>query len=85
MASCGNESSPGFRAFLPDCRAYEMVTPPYLGGGVFHLQALSPEGDHAIVHAFSGLAETENVEEIDGPADSGAFYELSRTPAGWQT
>ncbi len=26
------EASPGFRAFMPDCRAYEMVTPPYEGG-----------------------------------------------------
>jgi hypothetical protein len=31
-AACANEASPGFRAYLPDCRAYEMVTPSYKDG-----------------------------------------------------
>src|ERR1700730_17995722 len=33
-ASCPpeTEASPGFRTSLPDCRAYEMVAPPFRGG-----------------------------------------------------
>jgi hypothetical protein len=85
MASCGNESSPGFRAFLPDCRAYELMTPPYRGGGNVTLRAVSPNGEHVIVKSFTGLAETENDEEVGGPQTSGAYYELSRTASGWST
>jgi len=31
-ASCPNEASSGFRADLPDCRAYELVAAPIKGG-----------------------------------------------------
>ena len=31
-ASCPNEASTGFRASLPDCRAYEFLTPSLKGG-----------------------------------------------------
>jgi hypothetical protein len=79
------EVSPGFRAFLPDCRAYELMTPPYRGGGNVTLRAVSPNGEHVIVKSFTGLAETENDEEVGGPQTSGAYYELSRTASGWST
>ena len=29
---CPNEASPGFRAYLPDCRAYELVSPVFRDG-----------------------------------------------------
>jgi hypothetical protein len=82
------EASPGFRSFLPDCRAYELVTPPYEGG----LQAgltvrgsvpLSPDGEHVLGTDFAGFAGAENVEGVSG--ELGAVYEFSRTPSGWST
>jgi hypothetical protein len=32
MATCPNEALTGFRPYLADCRAYEMVSPPYKAG-----------------------------------------------------
>jgi hypothetical protein len=82
------EASPGFRSELPDCRAYEMITPPYKGGWVAHgLQysppPVSPDGSHLIGLDFAGFAGTENLEQ--GGAQFGATYEFSRTPSGWTT
>jgi hypothetical protein len=31
-AACPNEASSGFRTYLPDCRAYELVSPVYKDG-----------------------------------------------------
>lgn len=75
------EATPGFRAYLPDCRAYELVTPPYKEGfELTGLGALSGDGSHVIVGgigAFAGSAGTSAPFEPN-------VYELSRVEGlGW--
>ena len=82
------EASPGFRSYLPDCRAYELVTPMYAGGQhskgpEVRLPPMSANGEHLLMVNYGGFAETENLEN-DG-YEYGALYELSRTPGGWST
>jgi hypothetical protein len=82
------EVSPGFRAFLPDCRAFELVTPPYQGGSpaltsFFRPPHISADGKHLVAYNFAGGAGAENDEQV--PNEYGAVYEFSRTPSGWST
>lgn len=88
-SDCGfeAESFPGFRSFLPDCRAYEMVTPAYTGGQVPYgysreLPSMAPDGERLISLDFGGFAGTEN-DENPG-FEEGAIYAFSRAPTGWQ-
>ena len=80
------ESSPGFRDYLPDCRAYEMVTPPYKEGAVLLAEpaAISRDGEHVIAGvpgSFSG--EDNQWFQLNANPDI-AVYEFARTDSGWQ-
>ena len=84
----GTEESPGFRAYLSDCRAFELVTPPYQGGQPVLWNARNPppvsaDGQHLIGIDFAGFAGTENEEQYG--LEYGAIYEFSRTSSGWIT
>jgi hypothetical protein len=88
--SCGEaETSPGFRTYMPDCRAYELVTPPYVGGQVpfgksgftSRLPSIAPNGERLLVIDFAGFAGTEQLEQSG--FEFGATYGLTRTPMGW--
>jgi hypothetical protein len=81
----GTESSPGFRAYLPDCRAYELVSPPYKNGGFFPLEdaatAIAPDGQRVMIATAGAFAGTGNSELIQTAPS--AAYELTRTSSGW--
>jgi hypothetical protein len=71
---------------LPDCRAYELVTPPYKEGVLVFPIAIprSEDGSHLIGSSLGAFAGDENVELGTG-GSLGAHYEFSRTGAGWTT
>jgi hypothetical protein len=89
MSSCvgASEASPGFRAFMPDCRAYELVSPRY-GAGALAAGAknrapwMSPDGESLLAISFGGLGQAEELKQ-EGSEELGEIYEFSRTPDGW--
>lgn len=81
-ASCANElirSQLGSLA-LPDCRAYEMATPPYKEGYPMFPNSFSSDGEKMILRSFATVAGEQGWGEI---AFGGAFYLGTRTPNGW--
>lgn len=63
---------------LPDCRAYELVSPPYEEGYAnIVVQAVSGDGDRMIVKSFGTFAELASEDGF------GSSYELVRTGSGW--
>jgi hypothetical protein len=80
------ETSPGFRSGLPDCRAFELVSPPYVAGTIVagvenEAPPMSPDGEHLLAVSFGAFAGTEDLAQ-DG-TEYGAIYEFSRSPGGW--
>ena len=88
-ARCGaeTEAALGFRAYLPDCRAFELVTPPYKEGGIVIQEpsgAISEDGSRVIVGVAGAFAGADNYLEDPGRNPSNVMYELMRGASGWQ-
>lgn len=91
-APCSNaQFRIGPSAGLPDCRAYELVSPPNTNGrqpsastigngtGNFRTELANPSGESLLYMTIAGaLPGTEGNGVGDG-------YEASRTPSGWST
>ena len=78
-------------ANLPDCRAYEMVTPPQKSGsligsvfgGGLPLPQIADSGADVMAISLQCLAGTESCTGIRG--QEGEPYEFARTSQGWVT
>jgi hypothetical protein len=79
-AFCPNEGLPGFVTSLPDCRAYEMVSPPFKDGqGIISPAAVSSDGSRVL--ASGGFGVFAGAEGNSGT--EGGFYMFTRTASGW--
>jgi WD40 repeat protein len=69
---------------LPDCRAYEMVTPPYKASGHFAAAAftINPSGSSLLLDITSAINGAEGFPNILGIAP-GEVYTTRRTASGW--
>jgi hypothetical protein len=89
--ACANEAlRAGLAANLPDCRGYEMVTPPQknsalIGAVLFgpSFPAIAEDGSHVIVPSVQCFAAAESC--IAHRGSEGELYEFSRTSGAWQT
>jgi hypothetical protein len=64
---------------LPDCRAYELVTPAYKDDGQVGVVGISPNGSSLVLKAFAGFAGVEGFPGVNN------YYATTRTEAGWST
>lgn len=87
IANAGNCPNEAIRAeqgstMLPDCRAYEQVTPPSKDSdGLWEITAVSPNGSSLLLGSDAAFAGDE---ANTGIVDS-SRYSMRRTESGWVT
>ncbi len=74
----------GASAHLPDCRAYELVSPPFKNAGEPELHWRNPNGSTLAMTMTTATPEAEGFEGLFG-FSPGEFYTIERTASGWKT
>lgn len=64
---------------LPNCFAYELVSPPSTAGQEPYFKALSPSGEDMLIGSAGGFADLENLNAI------ATMYRAQRGAGGWTT
>jgi hypothetical protein len=81
--NCANSAirrEQGIRAMiLPDCMAFEQVSPPMKYDSYARFPALSANGDRALLNIGASVADTPDFASVK------AYYVAVRTPSGWVT
>lgn len=74
----------GVAAPLPDCRAYELVSPSYKDAGLPYWEGYAPDGSSGFLAMGGAGAGLEGFPSLSltGPI---AYFSTSRTPSGWVT
>ncbi len=72
----------GPSAHLPDCRAYEMVSPPFKGSGSAYVGPISQSGSSLLLFVTGGFGGIEGFSTLYNPNPTGV-YETQRTASGW--
>jgi hypothetical protein len=75
----------GPSAHLPDCRAYEEVTPSFKDAGRVHMEGYGPEGDSGLLDIGAGPAGLEGFPDAGFATGPTAYFTQSRMAAGWTT
>jgi hypothetical protein len=80
-AACPNSGLPGFRAYLPDCRAYELVTGAFEPTSQFGTENVFEDSGgtlHVVVQTRGAVPGTLNNEGA-----SGGSFDLTRGASSW--
>ena len=79
-AKCANETLriEDHSTSLPDCRAFELVSPPYKDGYFPFFEAISPDGGRALFNSLGAFGGAQGNHLVEGTE-----YESLRTPSGW--